>query len=437
MRLPWTKQRQPVQEIKSSAWLMGMAALRAPTMSYAAFAREGYGMNPVANACIEKVAKSAQSVDLMLYKRSKSGKPEKLEGTHELKTLLFEKPNPLMSGRKFIGDLVRYGLIGGNGYVLGTGMEKNPKARPKELYLLNPQFTTVTPNPNGQFPLGYEYKPTSGKAMSYPVDAITGRSAILHVRSFNPTDQWNGHAPMGPAASQVDTFNEGQNWNNRLLQNECRPSGALTAKSVDGKPGTLTEDQHKRLKTQIDEQFSGSGNAGRPLLLEGGLEWAQMSLSARDMDHKENMLNAARFIAGVFGVPPMLVNIPGDSTYANFEQARMALWTDTVLPLLSLLCDEFNRWLVPLYGDDLFIWYDEEMIPALEPLRKAKADRINAASYISTDEKRAAMGYDAYDGEGGKQIFVPAGNIPLDLAGDPLPPEPGSPDSLAIKPKKD
>ncbi len=431
MRLPWTKKHQPVQEVKGASWLLGMQALRKAGTGYAAYAGEGYGMNPVAYACIEKIAKSLTSVDLMLYKRAKGGQLQEVEGTHPLKALLFDKPNPHASGRRFLGDIARFGLIGGNAYVLGTGMKpKAKRSEPKELYLLNPSFVTVKQNPGGQFPQAYEYKPTGGAAISYAVDQITGSSPILHIRGFNPLDQWMGFAPMASAASQVDTFNEGQKWNSRLLQNEARPSGALTLKAADGKPQTMTEEQYRRLTSQIDSQFSGADNAGRPLLLEGGLEWAAMSITAKDMDHKENMLNAARFIASVFGVPPMLVNIPGDSTYANFEQARMALWTDTVLPLLSLLCDEFNRWLTPQYGDDLVIWYDEEMIPALEPLRKQKSDRINAATFMTANEKRAAMGLDDYDGDGGETIFLPSGNVPLDLAGEQPLPEPGSQDDM-------
>jgi hypothetical protein len=86
--------------------------------------------------------------------------------------------------------------------------------------------------------------------------------------------------------------------------------------------------------------------------------------------------------------------------------------------------DGFNRWLTPLFGDDLFLWYDEEMIPALEPLRKAKGERINAASYMTINEKRSAMGLD--DVEGGDVIFVPSTSVPLELAGVVDLPEPGS-----------
>ena len=143
----------------------------------------------------------------------------------------------------------------------------------------------------------------------------------------------------------------------------------------------------------IDQQFSGPSNAGRPMLLEGGLEWQEMSLNPKDMDFLEGKHSAARDIALAFGVPPQLIGIPGDSTYANWEQAMLGFWTDTALPLLVLILEGFNRWLVPLYGEDLYLWYDEEMIPALEPRRNEKAARVNAAEYMTINEKRRAMGW--------------------------------------------
>lgn len=234
-----------------------------------------------------------------------------------------------------------------------------------------------------------------------------------------------GLSPMVAAAFGIDVFNAGQRWNLSLLQNGARPPGALVVKAADGTTSTLSDDQFLRLRTQIDEQYSGPANAGRPMLLEGGLEWREMGTNPKDMDYKESILTMARFIAAVYGVPPMLVNIPGESTYSNFEQARTALWTDTVLPLLSSVLDDLNRWFAPVFGEDVSLWFDEEMIPALEPLRKAKADRVNAATYMTIDEKREAMGLESYkpSKSPGGTVLVPSSNVPLELAGAMEPPD--------------
>ena len=99
--------------------------------------------------------------------------------------------------------------------------------------------------------------------------------------------------------------------------NSARPSGALVYTSG----GALTPDQFERLKRELADNFSGARNAGRPLLLEGGLDWRAMSLSPRDLDFLESKHAAAREIALALGVPPMLLAIPGDNTYSNYQEA--------------------------------------------------------------------------------------------------------------------
>ena len=71
----------------------------------------------------------------------------------------------------------------------------------------------------------------------------------------------------------------------------------------------MTADQFSRLKEELEASFQGTRNAGRPLLLEGGLDWKAMSLSPRDLDFMEAKHAAAREIASGVGVPPMLLGI--------------------------------------------------------------------------------------------------------------------------------
>ncbi len=242
---------------------------------------------------------------------------------------------------------------------------------------------------------------------------------------MNPLDEWHGLPPLAAAAHGVDVFNAGQEWNKSLLQNEARPSGALQMRQgKDGFAPALSDEQYARLRDEVDLSYSGSSAAGRPLLLDGALEWVPMSMTARDMDHRETMLTNARFIAACYGTPPMLVNIPGESTFANYEEAKLAYWADTVLPFLGTLLEDLNRWLPALYGEKVFLWFDEEELPALEPLRAIKSKRINASEYLTINEKRAAMGHEAHPDPKADDILVTRADVPLAKAGEDEPEEP-------------
>ena len=414
----------PPMEVKYASFLTGIGAARWLERRFDLIATEGYENNPIVYACVTKLAKSLASVDLQLY-RKRGSNLERIESHPALD--LIERPCPIMGSRRFMEMLTTYYLIGGNAYLTASGATNGP---PRELWILPSQSVTAKDGRRHMIPEAYEYREKNGGGVTYPVDQLTGQSDILHLKTPNPLNPLIGLPPMIAAYYGVQVFNAGQEWNKSLLENGAKPPGALTVKDGEGKPATLSDEQFQRTQNMIDSHYSGTRNAGRPLLLEGGLEWQQLGMSPVDMDHRETMLTNARFIAGVYQTPPQLVNIPGESTYSNYGEAKLGYWSDAVLPLLGTLLEDFSNWLLPRFPgtEGMFFWYDEEMIPALEPLRSEKATRINASGYMTINEKRRAMGLDDIDG--GDTVLVQASTIPLDLAGAMSLPEPGSPDDV-------
>ncbi len=71
--------------------------------------------------------------------------------------------------------------------------------------------------------------------------------------------------------------------------------GALVYETAEG--SGLSNEQFERLKGELADSFQGAGNAGRPMLLEGGLKWQALSLSPAEMDFAGMKASAAREIA--------------------------------------------------------------------------------------------------------------------------------------------
>jgi HK97 family phage portal protein len=113
------------------------------------------------------------------------------------------------------------------------------------------------------------------------------------------------------------------------------------------------------------------------------------------MDFMEARNGAARDIALSFGVPPMLLGIPGDATYANYQEANRALFRLTVLPLLTRICGAVGDWLAGFYegGAGLRLGFDHDRIEGLALEREALWARVGAAGFLDEDEKREAVGY--------------------------------------------
>ncbi len=359
------------------------AAARWGGRDTAALARSGVMQNAIAYACVRKIAAASASVPWLLYEGARE-----LE-SHPLLTLL-ARPNAFEDGASLFERWYAFLQSAGNAYLEAVTLDGTPR----ELHVLRPDRMSVVPGARG-WPAAYDYT-VDGRATRIARDA-GGFLPVLHLGLFHPLDDYYGLSPLAVAGMAVEVHNAGAAWAKALLDNAARPSGALIYKGPDGAPG-LSEDQFGRLKRELEDAYQGSANAGRPMVLEGGLEWKAMSLAPAEMDFAETRAAAAREIALAFGVPPMLLGIPGDNTYANYAEANLNFWRQTVLPLVGRSAAALTRWLCPRFGDALRLDFDIDAVEALAMAREAVWDKLNAADFLTLNEKRAAAGYSPVPG---------------------------------------
>jgi len=347
--------------------------------NYAAFAKEGFSQNAVGYRCVKMIAEAAASVKWHVVENGK------VLATHPLQELL-AKPNPAESGRNLLESFYSFLQISGNAY-LEAAMLGNEV---RELHVLRPDRMKVIAGPTG-WPQAYEYS-VNGSSVRFDQtpDPVV---PILHLKNFNPLDDHYGMSPFEAAARGIDIHNAAGAWNKALLDNAARPSGALVYDNKGG-DANLTEEQFDRLKKELEATFQGASNAGRPMVLEGGLDWKPLSHSPKDMEHIEAKHVAAREIALAFGVPPMLLGIPGDNTFANYAEANKTFWRQTVLPLVDKTSQSLNNWLAPAFGQNLRLGYNEESIPALTLERQALWKMLSAADFLTNEEKRRITGFE-------------------------------------------
>ena len=268
---------------------------------YAAFAREGFMQNAIVYRSVRMIAEAAASVPLLLYEGA-----DEIE-QHPLLDLIAH-PSPDQTSADFLESWYGFLLVAGNAYVEAVGLS----GRLRELHVLRPDRMKVIPGPDG-WPEAFEYS-AGGRQVRFEAEPVAGVRPILHVRLFHPVNDHYGMSPIEAAAAAIDIHNAAGSWNKALLDNAARPSGALV---YAAKSGNLTGEQFARLRSELEEGYQGAKNAGRPLLLEGGLDWKPLSLSPKDMDFVEAKNASAREIALALGVPPMLLGIPGDNTYTD------------------------------------------------------------------------------------------------------------------------
>ncbi|MES2986885.1 MAG: phage portal protein [Pseudomonadota bacterium] len=335
--------------------------------AYEAQVRDGYCRNPVAQRAVKLVAEGVGGAPLVASDPALAALVQARSG-----------------GQVLIETVAAHVLLHGNAYV---ELLCDDAGAITELFALRPERVSVDADANG-WPVAYRYRVGSHVARLASEDAA-GRTAVAHIRAFNPVDDHYGLGCLGAAAGAVAVHNAAGRWNKALLDNAARPSGALVYETGDG--AALSGEQFERLKREMEAGFAGAGNAGRPMLLEGGLKWQAMSLSPADMDFVGLKAAAAREIALAFGVPPMLLGLPGDNAYANYREANRALWRLAILPLAENILGGLCQALWPWFAD-AWLRIDLDRVTALSEDRERLWRQVSAADFLSDAEKREMVG---------------------------------------------
>jgi HK97 family phage portal protein len=340
-----------------------------PVYHYETAVREAFLANPIAQRAVRIVAESVGEAPIF--------------ASDERLTRLV---NATSAGQSLIETLAAHVLLHGNAYVQ---ILKDAAGQPVELYALRPDRITPVSDARG-WPFAYDYK-VDDSATRIPVQDEDGWPGLIHIKAMHPLDDYLGAGALPAAWQAVMIHNAAAEWNRALLENAARPSGALVYQAGDGT--ALSQDQFDRLRSELDTAFSGSGNAGRPMLLDGGLTWQSMALSPADMDFATLKSAAARDIALAFGVPPMLLGLPGDNTYANYREANRALWRLTLLPLARKLLSALSEGLGPWFADAQLA-VDLDLVPALSEDRERLWSQVSEADFLTRAEKRELLGFE-------------------------------------------
>jgi len=372
------------------------------TDNYRKLAKEIALCNSVSGICVEIIAKSVAKIPLQLSRVNSQNETEIVQDPSMSKIL--RRPNPRMGWFRLIEATMSYMLIGGNSYLYRLSPDTGPnRGIPMALETIRPDRVSYdTDNDTGHVK-NYSFYRGNTK-INIPVDLITGVSDFNHLTIFNPIDDIMGASLGKRAGWDIDTDTAMGKHNASLLANYARPGMLLKFEF------TMGPEQKKDFRDQLRELYSGR-SAGNTFILDGpGNNTAEpFGFSPTELDFANTSVNTMRRIGLNFGIPSQILSIPGSQTFANYEEARQAMYEDTILPYLQYLLGELNYW---LYDEsDLIILPNMETIAALAPRRAKLWERATKADFLKENEKRSLVGYEATPD--GDVILKPANLIPL------------------------
>ncbi len=237
-------------------------------------------------ACVNLIAGTIGSLSLEVYR--KEGKVRVPDASHPLYALLHDDPNFDLTALDFWEYQAAAIELYGNAY---AAIRRGAGGRIIALDIVPPLAMRVDKLPGGR--LEYSWS-EDGKAH------VTDESGVLHIRGPMATAA-GGLSVLQACAGVFSGARSADRAANKMFGNGAMPSGVLSTDKA------LTGPQRTEAEAALQEKFVGAHNAGRPMLLDNGLKWEQLSITPEDAQMLDSRKFSGEEICRIFGVPPAMV----------------------------------------------------------------------------------------------------------------------------------
>jgi len=345
-------------------------------------------------ACVRIIANSVRILPLHLYERTAGGRVKVYD--HPV-SIFMREPNDYWTTADLAEWLLTSVLLWGNGY---CRIVHDPLTyRPKRLDYLRP----------------FDVEPVLGSdnVLRYRIGGETvGAEEIIHIKGLG-TDPLKGLSPIQKHRENISLSMEAQSYGERFFSKGGNTSGVFSL------PGTLKDEQYKRLKGQLDARVVGLANSHSPLLLEGGMSYSRVNIPLNDAQFIETRKYQSSEIAAIFGVPVHMLGNLDKATYNNTELLGIEYVTYCLMPWIQKLTAEFNRKLLTEEekGKYYFSYSVNGLMRADAKSRSEYYKNMTLIGAMNANEVREFEDMNAY--EAGDKYFVQMNMTPADKAGEP------------------
>ena len=385
-------------------------------IDYSSYINEGMNLNALIYSAINYKVRASYSALLKAYSGDPDN-PDPIAPSSPLAQLIM-RPNPAMSTRQFVANVVVSLNVAGNAFVyVRRGARKD--SVPEQLIPLRPDRVFIVPHSNKKELLGFMYVPEG--VMTTNGEAILPRD-MIHMKFVNPGDELSGFgyglSPLSPLARSADVDNAVTHFLKLFFDRGTMPMGML---SFDTKLDDTTAQEVKDRFTEIYGSYENWSDVG---VIDQGGKYEQITPTFSQLGFDViDERNESR-ILGPFGVPGILIGTRiglQRSTLANYKEAREQFWEDTFIPELTLVEDDLAYFLQSEDGAE-FVRFDLTHVPALRkqyaPLITAFSEGVSAG--ITKDALADMLELPVGKMPDGDVTYLGPGLTPLDDEGNPV-----------------
>ncbi|WP_287994603.1 phage portal protein [Acidiphilium sp.] len=249
---------------------------------------------------------------------------------HPLRRVLTVKPNQWQTPNEFRRMMQAHLLLRGNAYALKV------MAADRVLALIPLHPDRVGVEQLDDYSIEYKVSLKGGQYLRLQ------QKDVFHLRGMS-LDGIKGLSVLSHMRESLGIALQAERTSARLMQNGQFVGGVLSH------PGKLSAEAHSRLKASIDEKHAGADNAGKNLLLEEGMAFAPVSMTATDMQFLQQRDFQRYDIAMFFGVPPHMLGATEKTTSwgSGIEQQGIGFVTYTLNDWIKIWEEACKRDLIP------------------------------------------------------------------------------------------
>lgn len=277
-------------------------------------------------------------------------------------------------------------------------------------WLLGPdegQYLTRLPvswvEPGGedlQAPEWFEVRNRDGKYATVPAERV------LYFHGWNPDNLATGATPVAALQSILAEQVQAARYREMVWQRGGKVGAVLT------RPPEAPEwspDARRQFKADWDAKFTGNGpEVGGTPMLEDGMRLERVDFSAKEMEYIEGSRLALNTVASVYHVNPTMIGLLDNANYSNVREFRRMLYGDTLGPIIAMIENRINAFLVPRYDERADVYVEFNIREKLQGNFEEQVTALQAsvgAPWMTRNEARAVLNLPAV--EDGDELVTP------------------------------
>jgi len=351
-------------------------------------------------SCVSILSEDVAKLPVHVYRRQDNG-GKKIILDHPIETLL-QRPNDYQSKFEFFEQMMCSLLLRGNAY---APIIRDGRGRPIGLIPVNPDRVWIYEAPDGSIFYMTARRGPHDIAVLKSLPLMIPAEDMLHLRWLAMDNSLWGISRIGLARESIALAISQQELSARLSGNNTNLGGVL---QTDQK---LNDQVIERLRRNWKERYSGLRNAGETAVLEQGLKWQPLGMTAQDAEFLASRNFQVLEICRLFRMPPHKVGVTERMAGAQLEQLDQDYMNNTVSSYLERIENKVSQQF-GLAEEGVFIEFDVSRF-----LRASMQTRLNALGtgvvrmIYTPNEARRAEGLP--DVEGGDVLYQPVNVAPI------------------------